>query len=412
MKKTKTKKRLSVSKEAYALKNRKIAEKFLEDCYAEGLQKKRIDKYRYQLKKISDLLGKSFEEATKEDIKRMIAEIERSNYKDWTKHDFKVAIKRFWKWLKKTEDIYPDEVRWIRTTLKNRYSRLPEDLLTQEEVKKMIEAADNIRDKALIAVLYESGCRAGELLNMRFKDVSFDEPTCSIKLHGKTGDRRVLLVSSTPYLANWIAHAPNKGDPNAPVWVSIGTRNHWRPLKYNSLRERLKAVARKAGIKKQVNPHNFRHSRATHLANKLTEAQMCAYLGWAQGSDMPRVYVHLSGRDVDSAILEMHGLKKKEESREESLKFKECPICGKANEFEAKICVRCARPLDLQSALEIREKEKRILRMLTPEIIDELIKARLSELLSETKASETKDRKAPEKERREIQVNEAQTACQ
>ncbi|WP_394344768.1 hypothetical protein [Salinigranum halophilum] len=52
-----------------------------------------------------------------------------------------------------------------------------------------------------------------------------------------------------------------------------------------------------------MNPHHFRHSRATHLANWLTEAQLCEWFGWVQGSNVPARYVHLSGRDIDNAYL-------------------------------------------------------------------------------------------------------------
>ena len=50
------------------------------------------------------------------------------------------------------------------------------------------------------------------------------------------------------------------------------------------------------------------------MANYLTEAQMNLYFGWIQGSDMPSVYVHLSGRDVDDAVLKANGITAKEKT--------------------------------------------------------------------------------------------------
>jgi site-specific recombinase XerD len=52
----------------------------------------------------------------------------------------------------------------------------------------------------------------------------------------------------------------------------------------------LKAAAEKAGLKKKAHPHKLRHSRATFLASKLTEAQMNQVFGWRQGSKMPNIY--------------------------------------------------------------------------------------------------------------------------
>lgn len=117
---------------------------------------------------------------------------------------------------------------------------------------------------------------------------------------------------------------------------------------------------------------------------------MCEYLGWVQGSGMPRIYVHLSGRDVDNAILELHGLKKKEDdANNQDLKFKECNICGKTNEFEAKICRRCARPLDIQSAMELESKEKKFIGMITPEMVEEMVNTRIKEILEQKEPNDS-----------------------
>ena len=58
-------------------------------------------------------MASPFEEATKDDIVELIAKIERRNYAEWTKHDYKVILRKFYKWLRGTDD-YPPEVRWIK----------------------------------------------------------------------------------------------------------------------------------------------------------------------------------------------------------------------------------------------------------------------------------------------------------
>jgi hypothetical protein len=69
--------------------------------------------YVYWLKHIGILLRQDFEESTTDDIRRVASEIERSNYTDYTKDTIKVMLKRFYKWLRGTDD-YPPEVKWIR----------------------------------------------------------------------------------------------------------------------------------------------------------------------------------------------------------------------------------------------------------------------------------------------------------
>jgi len=73
---------------------------------------------------------------------------------------------------------------------------------------------------------------------------------------------------------------------------------------------------------------------------------------------MASVYVHLSGRDVDNAILKLHGLAETHEKETESLKVKICARCQEKNSPISKFCCRCGSPLDIQTALTLDEKRK------------------------------------------------------
>jgi len=339
--------------------NRKLIIDFYNDCMARGLSVSRILKYMYSLLNVSKWLSKDFEDASKEDIVRLVGRIESNSYSEYTKNDYRITIKRFWKWLNGDED-YPNEVKWIPTTIRNCREKLPEELISEEDVKKMIKSADNCRDRALISVLYESGCRIGEILSLRIKHVSFDDIGARMMVNGKTGMRRVRIVASVPFLASWMENHPLKDNPDAPLWTGMGTRNKYRAVKYESIRSMLQRVARRAGVKKRVNPHMFRHSRATHLANHLTEAQMNHYFGWVQGSDMPSTYVHLSGRDVDDAILTLYGLKRNKEKDGQEFAPVRCPRCNTMNSPGGRLCIRCGMPLDVPAVIMVEEKRKKM----------------------------------------------------
>ena len=329
-------------------RNKQLIEKFCNDCFAQGIKAGRVQKYAYILRKVAEWLGKDFDKATEDDLKRVVAMINTSSFTEWTKYDYKRSIKKFFRWLGREELI-----SWLRCSdVKNR--KLPEEILTEEDIKKMIDAARTPRDRAVISVLYESGCRAGEFLSMRIKNVSFDRYGAVIVVHGKTGYRRIRLVSSVPYLAEWLNSHPFRENPEAWLWISL---NNFRRLPYNSLRTVLRVIAEKAGVKKKVNPHAFRHARATHLAKFLTEAQMKEFFGWVQDSDMASVYVHLSGRDVDRAILSLYGVETEESKKKnEILKPKKCLRCGELNPATNRVCGRCFFPLD-EGAEVIFEKE-------------------------------------------------------
>jgi integrase/recombinase XerD len=328
--------------------------------FAKGLSAGRIAKYLNHLCKVSQLLGKDFKDADKDGIIGLVHKIESQPYSAWTKHDFRVVIKRFYQWIRGCdEDVkeYPPEVKWIKTTVCNGNHKLPEELWTEEEVKKLVEAADHPRDKALIFMLYESGCRVGEIASLRIRCIRFDDYGAVITVSGKTGMRRVRLVSSVPALATWLNNHPDGKNPDSPLWVGIGTRNKNRILDYRTIADVLKKTATKTGIQKKSNPHMFRHSRATFLADILTESQLKEMFGWTQGSNMAATYVHLSGRGTDNAILHMNGLTTPEnENKESKLKPLKCPRCEFVNGATSKFCNRCAAPLDIRTALSIEEK--------------------------------------------------------
>lgn len=346
---------------------------FQKSCLAQGLSTARMLRYLNDLPRIASKLTKDFEKVNKTDIEAIVADIEATNLAHATKLSYSVTIKKFYKWLNGGDE-YPKSVKWLRTTGKKNNKKLPEDLLTEDEVKKMIEAANNSRDRSIISMLWEAGCRVGELLSMQVKHVTFENDITRITIQGKTGMRRIPLIDSTPYLAEWIENHPFKNDTNTPLWVSIGTVNHHQPLEYGACRKMLQEIAKKAGIKKAINPHNYRNSRATSLANHFTEAQMNEYFGWIQGSDISQVYVHLSGRDLDDAVLNVRGMKPKEEKIETTLAPKKCPRCGTINKSTGKFCIRCGLTLDLKTALTVKETHDEIDKYLTKILDDEDIK--------------------------------------
>lgn len=336
--------------------DQKLILDFYRDSVSRGLSKSRHIKYLIVLPQLSEMLGIGFKKATKDDIKKVVVKVEQKEISDWYKKDFKIILKFFYKWMNGGED-YPPEVKWIKANFRNEKHKLPEDLITEDEVRRMATATNHPRDNAFIQILYESGCRIAELLTLRMKGVSFDKYGAILRVHGKTGDRRVRLLASAPALAAWLNMHPKHDSPDSPVWVSRASKKVLLPFNYSTANVLLRKLAKKAGINKRVNPHIFRHSRATALASKLTEAQMKEYFGWTQSSEMASIYVHMSGRDVDSTLLALNGLEKPEEKREE-FQATACPRCKESNSPNAKFCLRCGSPIQVQLMAQIEEERK------------------------------------------------------
>ena len=264
-------------------------------------------------------------------------------------------------------------------------------MLTPEEVFEIIRHANTLRDKALIFMLYESAARPHEILRLNIKHVVFDKygVRLTIPSNTKTGSRVLRLIDCVNILAQYLATHELKDCPDAPLFY-VKYRGEIKRYRYATFRSNLKKYAKLAGIKKNVHPYLLRHSRLTFLAKYLTESQLCAYAGWVQGSSQAKTYVHLSMRDLDDAILRIHGLKK-QVSVDGSMKVV-CSRCGALNNVTSEFCINCGMPLQLKAALKkdeeiektVEEKVKEIIQkeMERRRVYDDMM-ARFLELLSQ-----------------------------
>lgn len=330
---------------------------FVERCAANGIGVHRQNFYLTQLKKAAVLMGAAFTKPTRKDVEQAVAAVERQDLEEWTKVNFRTAIKKFYKSHLGNNEEYPPEVKWLKTKPNGARTKLPSDLLSKKEGQAMIRACLNPRDQALISLLFDSGVRIGEALGLRIRDLIFDQYGAVVQVMGKTGARRVRVVGeSVAYLSQWLTNHPAASDRGAPLFVGLDARTRGQGMNYAMARKVIMSAARRADIKKKVYAHLFRHTAATRLAGKIPEAPLEAQMGWVPGSQMTRVYVHMSGRDIDKIVLKASGIKvEDEESEEEKPAVKPCPRCGVPNATTMQFCRRCGLPMDIEAALQIEQ---------------------------------------------------------
>jgi len=355
---------------------------FHEFLVAGGVNAARRERVLSTLLNFAKRNAKPFADFGKEDVQKLVVvAIESSGYSEWTKYTYKVILKQFFRWLRGCEGSEnPPETKWISTKIKNAGRLLPEELLSEEDIKKIAGAAQNPRDKALVMVLYDSGCRIGEILSLRLKDVVADSKGFYLVVNGKTGARRVRLMPSVASLAAWINSHPDRDNPNAALWFHVKSGKR-AVISYQYCRKVLERLFARAGVKKRCNPHLFRHSRATFYAAVLPEALLKEQMGWTQSTKMAGVYVHLSGKRVDDAISEAYGQQKK--TTKPSLEVKTCPRCDFANGFDAECCERCGTPLDQKAVVLAEADEEEFLTRLFAALVEDAeIKKKLAFVLN------------------------------
>ena len=355
---------------------------YAEYMKANGLTDRTINKNLYCLATFLKTIGsKDVLKITKEDMERSMATLERSAYSAKTKQNVKITVRAFYKHMLGEDEYFPPLVRWIRTSITASKKYMPDDILTEQDIKKMLDVTGDPRDAALIAVLYDSGARVGELLNMKIKDIDLQNTPGHARLLGKTGTRIVPLIFSVPYLARYLDSYTSK-KPDSPLWRKIGVwSNSTDPLDRAGVARVLEKAAKRAGISKRVNPHSFRHGRATWAANRLSDQQLKAYFGWTGGSRMAETYVALSARDLDDAWLSANG-QPIPVQHELLLRAIPCPKCKYENPTTASYCQRCGAPLDLSVAMKVEEVQKAAVQSaVDPEYLASLVDAIVEERL-------------------------------
>ncbi|MBO8183165.1 MAG: tyrosine-type recombinase/integrase [Archaeoglobus sp.] len=329
-------------------------DKFVKELLAEGISDSRIATYVQYLILIRRVLGKNMHEYVKDDVINVLAYFKNGVRKGRYAHNTYVEVcrtlKKFFKWMRREELI-----SWFRKP-KPESNVTPQDLITRDEFERMINVCKNSRDRALISVFFETGARIGEISNMRVRDVTFDEYGAVIWLpKSKTMRRRLRVVYSAPYLAQWLNdHPGGKGDD--PLWVCF-TRNMGKKLSEDQIRRHIKKISQRAGINKRIYPHLFRHTRATKLLKEVPESIVNKYMGWVPGSRMIQVYQHLLEEDVEEKILEMYGIKQRDNGKD--LEVRQCPRCLQINDGNARFCSRCGLPLTEEAVREVEKWEKR-----------------------------------------------------
>ncbi|MGY5142686.1 MAG: tyrosine-type recombinase/integrase [Nitrosopumilus sp.] len=348
--------------ECLSSRNTELIKKYDKEMVRNSLAKGTRLKHLLIILNLSRMLEKDWEDVTKQDIEELVFQFIQKyspNGKE-THHtwDHKKILKIFFRWVKLGSRNFrdvgnPDETKWIRLNrVKSNIVR--EQLITDEDISKILKSCINPRDKAFFDVHYEAGTRPGEILSLKIKNVKFDKFGAFINVDGKTGSRPIRLVKSVPNLANWLNVHPQKEDPESPVWIILEKPKFGEPMKYHTATSLLKRTMKRAGINKHFNLKLFRHSEATNSAKFMTEAQMKIRHGWTNDSKMPANYVHLVNSDVDEVYLKHLGIKSQEEEIQDLPR--KCTICSMMNSSDSSICTKCGKPLDLKKAMELEEK--------------------------------------------------------
>lgn len=169
--------------------------------------------------------------------------------------------------------------------------KLP-SVLSKEEVIRLIQVTKNLKHRVCIALLYSSGLRIGELLNLKLKDLDFKRQMLKVSMGKGRKDRYVPIANSLlPMLHNYIT-------TYTPQQYLIENDSKHIPYAATSVRSFLKRSVERAGIQKAVTPHTLRHSYATHLLESGTDIRYIQALLGHSKPETTMVYTHVQSDAV------------------------------------------------------------------------------------------------------------------
>jgi integrase/recombinase XerD len=282
-------------------------------------------------------------------------------FKQNTIVDYIKILKQFYTWLIEREysGIPKDRLSKLRAPPRDEMTKTASDLLTYDEVLAMARSCWREMDRALIMTLYEGGFRIGEIGKMTWGNLKFDDQGVVVNTDFKTGKPRYIrLILAAGHLAKWRGCYPGSPEGAAPVFITVNG-----PLSHAAVTKQLRRVAERAGIKRHITPHIFRHSRITHMIQKGISESVIKKMMWGTiDSRMFRTYVHLTGKDIDQELQRVYGLAPKdtESAMKKAMEPRVCPSCQTINSPVTNYCGTCGHELSEQAVRNLESALRRI----------------------------------------------------
>jgi len=246
-----------------------------------------IKNYTRANKSLLDFTGKTPEDIEEDDIKKFMAE----NLLDKASSSvilFLSAIRyAFSSLLKK------DPTLGIRRPKKEQ--RIP-TVLTKEEVKKLLSSMENKKSKLMLSLIYACGFRVSELVNLKIKDLDFDENIGHV-IQAKGKKDRIFNIPLN--LKKALMKNAEKQKQDGKEYVFTGPKGK---LSDRNIQKIIKKAASRAEIKKNVHPHTLRHSFATHLLEDGTDIRCIQELLGHASISTTELYTHISRAQLKKVV--------------------------------------------------------------------------------------------------------------
>ena len=234
-------------------------QEFLDVKALEGCSKATIENYKFNLNKFLLGVGKDPTEIATQDIRKYLADYKRERgVSNTTLDNMRRVFQSFFTWMHREGYVIKDPCAAVN---KIRADKIIKNPYSDEEMELMREAAKNLREKAIIEVLYSTGMRIGELEKLNKDDIDFVNGKAIV--FGKGAKEREVYFNVKAQLA-LKKYLENRNDTNEALFV--GLQSPYNRLKVSTYEKILRELGGRCGV--HCHPHRFRRTCATILLNK------------------------------------------------------------------------------------------------------------------------------------------------
>lgn len=269
------KKLASNSTKTEKITNNTYLNMFLDAKRVEGCSERTLHYYKVTIEKFFSIVHTPVRSVSTERIRRFLAEYQQiNNCSNATVDNIRRNISSFFSWMEEEDYILKSPMHRIH---KIKTKKQVKEIINDEAIEKLRDACPCIRDLAIIDLLYSTGIRVGELVNLNISDINFEERECVV--FGK-GDKERRVYFDAKAKLHLQAYLATRDDNNPALFVTLDSP--YDRLQISGVEIRLRRLGKSQCLNK-IHPHKFRRTMATRAIDKgMPVEQVQKILGHSQ----------------------------------------------------------------------------------------------------------------------------------
>lgn len=247
--------------QTYPYTNIEYMDMFISAKRIEGCSERTLAYYKATIEHMLSIIVMPLRQVNTDDLRAYLAEYQlRNNCSKTTVDNIRRNLSSFFSWLEAEDYIIKSPIRRIH---KIRTGSKVKETLSEECIERLRDSCLHIRDLAMIDLLYSTGIRVGELVNLNIGDINFEERECIV--YGKGNKQRKVYFDAKAKV-HLKRYLEQRNDYNDALFVTLDSP--FERLKISGVEIRLRKLGRLALLDQRVHPHKFRRSMATRAIDK------------------------------------------------------------------------------------------------------------------------------------------------